>query len=382
MFKKIDSAIYRKIKSLSSDKNFNNKITCIVYSNEYLRTKKLLQYKYNNIFELPFISSFVVECSIKDIYKLANLNCVKFISSDAKVNSLIYESKKFIGFDNLNKKIKNIQHHTIAIIDTGLYPHIDFCLGKNKIIKFVDLINNKSTMYDDNGHGTFVAGVLCANSITNKYNGIDNYHDIIVIKALDSDGETTSIKILQAMQWILDNKDFYNIKVVCMSFGSVLGERDDPLMKGAEVLWDNNICVVCAGGNSGPENNTIMSPGASKKIITVGSLDNILNGYIDVADFSSRGPVFNYYKPDMLVPGVDIISTNIFSKNHKFYTKMSGTSVSTPMIAGVVSLLFDINPNYTPNQIKYMLIKSCIRITGDMNSEGYGYLDLSKLVLL
>ena len=183
------------------------------------------------------------------------------------------------------------------------------------------------------------------------------------------------------MQWILDNKEHYNIKVVCMSFGSLIQNKTDPLIYGAEILWNNGVVVVSAGGNSGPEPETIMSPGASKKVITVGSLDNIYEE-LKVADFSSRGPVFNYYKPDMLLPGVDIISNKVFAKDKKFYTKMSGTSVSTPMVAGIVSLLFKINPNYTPNQIKYMLVNSCVQITGDRNSEGFGRLDLSKLILI
>ena len=80
------------------------------------------------------------------------------------------------------------------------------------------------------------------------------------------------------MQWVLENKEKYNIKVVCMSFGSVFNDQFDSLMTGSEVLWDNGISVVCAAGNNGPENNTIMSPGSAKKVITVGSLNNIHSG--------------------------------------------------------------------------------------------------------
>ena len=377
MFEKIDKRLIEKIKTQS-----NQNIDCIIFSQEYHKTKSELEKIFDkNFFELPFISSFAVSCNYSSIYNIAKLNCVRYISSNAKVSSLIYKSKKFLHTDNLEKKIEKSSSHSVAIIDTGVYPHIDFCLGKNRIIKFVDLINNKNEIYDDNGHGTFITGILSGNSITNKYNGIDNSADVIVIKALDDAGETTSIKILQAMQWILDNAKKYNIKVVCMSFGSLLGEKNDPLIFGAEVLWNNGICVVCAGGNSGPESSTIMSPGASKKIITVGSLDDI-DYELNVADFSSRGPVFNYYKPDLIVPGVDIVSTNRFNDGHRFYTKMSGTSVSTPMVAGVASLLYKINPNYTPDQIKYMLVNSCVKISGDKNSEGFGYLDLRKLILL
>jgi len=234
------------------------------------------------------------------------------------VHCLIYKSKKIIGIDSIMKYINYSNNHTCVVIDTGIYPHVDFCLGRNRLVKFVDLINQINYPYDDNGHGTFITGVLCGNSITDIYNGIDNKCNIIVIKALDDVGETSSIKILQAMQWVLDNKLKFNIKVVCMSFGSVIGNGVDPLVYGVEVLWNNGIVVVCAGGNSGPKEGTIMSPGASKKIITVGSLAECDESF-SVADFSSRGPALENYKPDLLVPGVDIVSTNVFEKEKKFY---------------------------------------------------------------
>lgn len=379
MFRKIDRNLLGKIILQS---NLKSKINCIILSNEYTSTKnKIKKICGDDFVELPFISGFAVACTITNVYSIAKLNCVRFISSDMKVSSLIFKSKKFLKTNLIESKANLETKHTVVVIDTGIYPHIDFVLGKNRVVKFVDLINDKKEMYDDNGHGTFVSGILCGSGIAQNYSGIDTNMDLIVIKALDGAGETTSIKILQAMQWVLDNKEKYNIKVVCMSFGSIVGEKNDPLMFGAETLWNSGICVVSAGGNSGPDEGTIMSPGSSKKIITVGSLDKIDFG-LKVADFSSRGPVFNYYKPDMLVPGVDVISTNVFEKDHKFYTKMTGTSVSTPMVAGIVSLLYSINFNYTPDQIKYMLINSCVKISGDRNSEGFGYLDLEKLILL
>jgi serine protease AprX len=166
-----------------------------------------------------------------------------------------------------------------------------------------------------------------------------------------------------------------------MSFGSTVMDVEDPLMYGAEVLWNNGIVVVSAAGNSGPNYSTIMSPGASKKIITVGSIDTTKGDKISVAEFSSRGPAFENFKPDIVLPGVDIISTGIF-KSKEFYTTMSGTSVSTPMVAGVASLMFNYNINYTPDQIKYMIVNSTIKFMDDRNAEGFGRLDLSKLMLI
>ena len=382
MLNKIDKTILQSINILN---NSDNCFDVIVQTYNYEKTLKLLEKNYNqqSILKLPIISSFAMKINVNDIVKIASYNSVKFISKDTRVCCLIYNSKKIIGVNEFSSMINKNYNHSCVIIDTGVYPHIDFDLGQNRIIKFIDLINNRDCLYDDNGHGTFVVGVLSGNSICSKYSGIDNNCNIIVIKALDSEGMTNSIKILEAMQWILDNKNKYDIKIVCMSFGSVFGNVDDPLINGVEVLWDNGIVVVSAGGNSGPEDSSIMSPGASKKIITVGSLDKCDDGEnFMVADFSSRGPINNSYKPDLVVPGVDIISTNVFSKDKKFYTTMSGTSVSAPMVAGVVSLLFKFNPNYTPDQIKYMLINSCDIINGDRNVEGYGVLNLHKIRLI
>lgn len=380
MLNKIDKKLHGKI---TIQKLQNELVDVIVLAKNYNCAKTmLLNYSLGDVVELPLINSIAFTTSVNNIMKLSKENCVRYIASNSKVCGLVYRSKQLINLENLTDKVNHKINHTCVVIDTGIYPHLDFCLGKNRIIKFVDLIQNISEPYDDNGHGTFVSGILCGNSIIDKNSGIDNKCNIIVIKALDKDGETSSVKILEAMQWILDNAKRYNIRVVCMSFGSEVSGNHDPLIYGAEVLWDNGIVVVSAGGNSGPDVETIMSPGASRKIITVGSFEQDEDGNLKVADFSSRGPALGYYKPDMIVPGVDIISTNLFNNDKNFYTKMTGTSVSTPIVAGVVSLLLKINPNYTPNQIKYMLVKSCIKINGDRNSEGFGRLDLSMLTLL
>jgi len=380
MYNKLDKDLINKINILNCSEKY---IDVIVKVKNITGAKKFIANKYGakQIIDLSFISCVGLSLTFENIIDLCKYAFVQSVTEVAKVKSLIYKSKKFLNVNNLYGKITQLNSgHTCVIIDTGIYPHIDFCLGKNRIIKFVDLINNDKNPYDDNGHGTFVSGLICGNSIRSIYSGIDNNARIIVIKALDNVGETKTTKILEAMQWVVENKKKYNIKIVCMSFGA-LGKDDDPLVFGAEVLWDNGIVVITAAGNNGPEYNTIMSPGTSRKVITVGAL-NVKDNYFEVADFSSRGPVKNYYKPDVMAPGVDIISCNVFNKNNKFYTIMSGTSMSAPMVAGVVSLLFSINQNYTPDQIKYMLIHSSVEITGDKNIEGFGRLDLSKLILI
>lgn len=378
MFKKIDKRLFEKIR-LSS--KCDSLTPVIIKLGNYKKDILKLENKYKNLIKLPFLSSVVIELNLCEIESFAKHKFVKYISDSQKVCSLMYNTKNFLGVDEFVGSNNTFALSNVAIIDTGIYPHIDFLLGRNRVVKFVDLINRKTKMYDDNGHGTFVAGVINGWGIVNKYGGIDKKCGLIVIKALDKNGETDSGKILEAMQWVLDNKEKYNITTVCMSFGS-LRRSNDPLVRGVGILWKNGIVVVTAGGNSGPQYDTILSPGSSRRVITVGSLDDMAGGKMSVADFSSRGPVDGYYKPDLVVPGTNITSTTIFDKNEKkFYTTMSGTSVSTPMVAGVASILKSINPNYTPDQIKYMILSACKPIESDRNKEGFGYLDLRNLKL-
>ncbi|MBR2220834.1 MAG: S8 family serine peptidase, partial [Clostridia bacterium] len=209
-----------------------------------------------------------------------------------------------------------------------------------------------------------------------KYAGVAPKSNIIAIKALDSGGEANATKILEAMQWIYENAMRFNIKVVCMSFGSEPLGAHDPIMQGAEKLWDKGIIVVAAAGNSGPEYSTIKSPGVSPKIITVGAFDdNRLDNttfdpaFFEIAQFSSRGPAFDGFKPDLVAPAVDITSCGV----EENYTTLSGTSVASPMIAGICALLVEQNPTSSPNQIKNNLLALCRPITFNQNKEGNGY---------
>lgn len=374
------SKICPELLKVVSLKNQEKRLSdCIVYSNDFLKLKKEISKFSNNFYEYPFIKAIGVKLSQSQIIKCAKESTVNFISKQTKVSAQINVAKKILTIDKFyNKKIygKNV---TLAIIDTGINEHLDFVMPKNRIIKFVDLINNKTTPYDDNGHGTFVAGVACGNGLISnkKYCGIAPEVNIISIKALEKNGETGAYKILEAMQWVYDNKNKYNIKVVCMSFGSTPLGNQDPLVIGAEALWNIGIVVVAAAGNSGPESTSIKSPGFSNKIITVGGLndkrrpDGTFNSELfEIAQFSSRGPAGQFFKPDVIAPSVDIVSTSL--KDNKFYTKMSGTSVATPMIAGICCLILSKYPLLTPDQLKVRLLRNCKKITGDKNKEGFG----------
>lgn len=369
MINKIHKNLLKEVKVLS-----DNEYDCLVSSCDFLKTKQLLNDRKIQYTAYPFISNFYIKTNYANILNLSEENDVSFLSSPTKVSTQILNAKSTINFDKLTNGKLYGQGVTICFIDTGIYPHIDFMIPKCRIKRFVDLTKSSQSMYDDNGHGTFVASVCCSSGKRKggKYSGIAPLADIVMIKALDKNGETNSNKILEAMQYVFDHAKELDIKVVCMSFGADSIGKNDPLQKGANALWDKGIAVVVAAGNSGPNNATIKSPGASEKVITVGGLDSTDQKHLAVAEFSSRGPVKEKFKPDLIAPSVNIIGANISSNEP--YIKLSGTSVATPIVTGVCAVILEQHPDWSPNQIKYYLVNHCTHLSYDKNSEGFGYL--------
>lgn len=374
---KIDKRILKEIEVLDTA----HKIPCFVFGRNLQATKN--QLRQNNIHildEYLFINSFYCMASKKEICSLSDFEFVDYISSLSHVDSLMYLSKKILSVDKSRLFGNGVG---VAFIDTGLNPHCDFMIGRNRVSYFKDFVNNKTECYDDNGHGTFVAGVCAGSGALSgfKYSGIAPKADIFSLKALNGQGEASANKILDAMEWIFDNHKKHNIKVVCMSFGSEPLGTNDPIMLGAEALWKSGVVVVAAAGNSGPEFQTIKSPGISPYIITVGGIDdnrysktNFDKQFFEMAEFSSRGPALKNVKPDMVAPSVDIISCGV----NNYYTTLSGTSVATPMIAGLCCLMLEKNNSLSPLQVKKELIKTCRPLGFELNSEGFGMPNFSS----
>lgn len=359
------------VASLASE----HKVECIIRAYDF---SKLKEYLHKNKIEITneylFIKSICIKANKSQLDKLTSCSQVDFIYSVSSASMLMHVAKKVLNVESVALTGQGVN---IAFIDTGINSHLDFVLGRNRIIYFKDFIENKTQPYDDNGHGSFVSGVCSGSGACScgKLCGIAPRSNIISLKALNGKGEASADKILDAMQWVYENHKEYDIKVVCMSFGSEPLGYNDPIMSGAEALWREGVIVVAAAGNSGPQFQTIKSPGVSSKIITVGGFDDnrIENEYkeqfFEIAEFSSRGPAFQRFKPDLVAPSVDIISCS----HEGGYCKLSGTSVATPMIAGLVCLLLEKDAKLTPDQIKRMLLSCCKGITFNHNLEGYGY---------
>ena len=113
---------------------------------------------------------------------------------------------------------------TVAVLDTGIYRHIDF---GDRIVGFVDCVNEKNYIYDDSGHGTHVSGIIAGDGTAShkKYRGIAPNACIAAVKVLDNRGNGIVSNVLKGTEWILENKERLDIKIVNVSFGTT-GSND------------------------------------------------------------------------------------------------------------------------------------------------------------
>ncbi len=296
---------------------------------------------------------------------------------------------KTLGVDKLWEKGFTGKDVTIAVIDTGIYPHKDF---EGKIIGFKDFCNGYKEAYDDQGHGTHVAGDSAGTGAMSagKYKGTAPDAKLVGVKSLDKNGAGKFSDIIKGIQWVVQNKDKYNIKVMNMSLGgpAFMSYKEDPIAQAAQKALDAGIVPVIAAGNSGPKPGTVGSPGNNPNVLTVGAFDdkNTIERYDDeIAKFSSRGPtkIDNLEKPNILSPGVNITAATSYGSpldTHPSiphagpdYITISGTSMATPIMAGIVADIVQARPDLSPKEIIEIFTSTASKMPGlDGNQQGSG----------
>ena len=350
------------------------------------RCEKLLERLGKIKYHVPIISSYVVEMPIQHIGKINGVDGIKNVY---KAAPMTVQTKKYTG-----------RGISIAVLDTGVSPVHDLSKPRNRVIAFKDFVNGQKEPYDDNGHGTHVAGIAAGNGWMSggKYKGVAPEANIVGVKILDKKGGGGSGEVLAGIQWVLDNRDKYGIRIVNLSMGTVETHGKDPLVKAVEAAWDSGMILTVAAGNNGPKPGSVTSPGISRKVVTVGSSDDNHTVQIwgDILEnFSGRGPTLDcIVKPDLLAPGTNIISclstdVSITSTNRNkiklvddHYLQMSGTSMSTPIVAGAIALLLEKYPSLAPNEVKYMLKQCAVSLDCSPNQQGWGLLNIEKLMSL
>jgi len=232
--------------------------------------------------------------------------------------------------------------------------------------------------FDGYGHGTHVCTIAVGDGRQSggKYRGAAPAAQLYVAKGLKSDGMGKASYVVDGIEWLFEQ----GVRIISLSLGGEAQPgRKDILQVTVEALVDKGIAVFCAAGNSGPNPRTIMSPGVSPKVITVGASDD----RDQVPPFSSRGPTYDgVEKPDVVCPGVGIVAgrakdTRLGNVIDEYYTELSGTSMATPLAAGCGLLILKAYPGLSPAELKARLETYAVDLgTGDDNIEGEGRVDV------
>jgi serine protease AprX len=355
-----------------------------------------------------------------------NFDISAYASSNTQIRFLINQFEtgtRYIYFDNIEvtfarpsaflSTIKADQLNltgngvTVAVVDSGINTlHPDFrvsSIDTNSRIIANTKFGKDFTTEDLYGHGTHVAGIIGGNgsSSSGMYRGVAPGVNLMNIKVSDAQGATYESDIVNGLQWIYQNKNAYNIRVVNLSMNSIVAQtyRTSPLDAAIEILWFNGIVVVVSAGNNGTLGgpSTLYPPANDPFAITVGATED--KGTADLGDdnlafFSAYGVTEDgFTKPDLLAPGRNIVAPlggliNIAFQLHplnrvnNYYFRMSGTSMSAPMVSGAAALLLQDEPNLTPDQVKYRLMATANKNWSGYNAlnAGSGYLDIYAAV--
>ncbi|MBW6518017.1 MAG: S8 family serine peptidase [ANME-2 cluster archaeon] len=254
----------------------------------------------------------------------------------------------------------------VSIIDTGInYTHPDLV---DSYILGYDFVNIDSDPMDDNGHGTHVAGTVAGNGASGTNTGVAPGANLLVAKVLNDSGYGDLWNVSLASEWSIDN----GADIISMSFGATT--HWDFMTSMVDNIVASGAVPVIAAGNNGPFSSTILCPGDEENATTVGASDSSDN----VAGFSSQGPVGTITKPDVVAPGVGIISTSISGG----YTSMNGTSMATPHVSGAVALILQAHPELGPLDIKQLLEDTAIDLNaaGKDNLSGSGRIDVYEAI--
>jgi serine protease AprX len=353
--------------------------------------------------ELPIIGALAARMSARAAGELWSRPGVKAVSLNGAVKpqGVNFDPNKMRTSFNQSVKASNLWTNGtgkgvgVAVIDTGIDGDlVDFRTSQtnsaSRVVGSVVTNPNATNPGDSYGHGTHVAGLIAGNSgyrpnadkLRGKYAGSAPDANLISVKASDEQGNASVLDVIYGLQFVVDHKDTYNIRVVNLSLESTVAEsyKTDPLDAAVEAAWFQGIVVVAAAGNRGSDADAVKyAPGNDPYAISVGAVDD--NATKDLkddvrADWSSRGQTQDgFAKPDFYAPGAHIVSLlapgSAFDslcpsceRENGQYIQAGGTSMSAPIVAGVVASILEKRSSWTPDQVKGALINTLSSLPG------------------
>ena len=304
---------------------------------------------------------------------------VASVSGDVPVRTMATVTAEAIGADQVWEGASEGQRGFtgrgigVAVIDTGVdarHPYL-----RNRVafsVDFTDAAGGRGRpASDENGHGTHIAGII---------RDVAPGAHIVSLKAMGADGSGQTSTVIEAIDWAIDNRRAWNIRIINVSLGHPVmeSEKDDPLCQAVQRATDAGILVTVAAGNVGkladgtPVVGGISSPGNSPSALTVGALNTRQTAARSddvMATYSSRGPTMidGVLKPELVAPGNRILASvprdaylatllpeRVVGRGAETYMELSGTSMSAAVAAGAAALLLEARP-LTPPEAKVLL---------------------------
>jgi serine protease AprX len=346
---------------------------------------------------LPLIHGLAVKLSAKEAAALGRERGVVAVTLNAKVKGQGVDSgrlntqyPKTIKADKLWQRGFTGTGVGVAVIDSGVAGDlVDFkgTDGRSRVVANVVTAPGAQKAGDGLGHGTHVAGIIAGNAFNRDpgdplygdYVGVAPDVNLIAVKASDEVGNSTVLDVINGIQFVVDHKTQFNIRVLNLSLSTDEPQsyRTDPLDAAVEYAWQHGIVVVAAAGNRGSAYDAVKySPGNDPFVISVGGSDEQGDsGKGARAYWSSAGRTQDgFFKPEVMAPGAHIVST--LAPNSAFqylcpscviggaYFKAGGTSMAAPVVSGAVALLLQAKPYLTPDQVKGALMATGKPIKG------------------
>lgn len=283
---------------------------------------------------------------------------------------------EMIGIPSLHRQGIRGEGVVVGIIDTGVdfsHPDLRDSWRGNVLdssLSWLDAVNDKAMPYDDDGHGTHVAGIIAGSAGA----GIAPAVNWIAVKAFDEYGDADSAWLLRAGEYMLAPVDSQGVAhpdmapdIINNSWGHEAGMNEwyRPMVQAWRAA---GILPVFAAGNATTA-GSIYTPANYPESLAVASVDSLGQR----STFSGQGPApyLEIYKPDLVAPGENISST----KSGGGYGVMSGTSVAAPHVTGVAALLLSNNPLLEPDSLEAALRQTAMTLTDSHfpDSPNYGY---------
>ena len=325
------------------------------------------------------LNGLALQCKRGMIAGIRALPMVSSVSIDGEVKADLQESihqiRADVVRDSLGYTGKGV---VVGEVDTGIdyeNPALGGGFGPGfRVIGGYNFSGFDNDPRDDNGHGTHVAGIIGANG-GDTLRGVAPDVKFLAVKVLDANGSGWMSNVIAGIEYCLDPDNNPQtddaVDIMNMSLGAD-ASSENPVDSAVDNASKAGVLSVVAAGNSGAAGyGSIGSPGTSESALTVGACDSVDR----IALFSSLGPdpIHSFMKPEVVAPGVDILSTVLDNQTASW----SGTSMATPHVTGIAALLKQEHPLWPPEKIKAAIVNGAHSVGDSISvfAQGKGCVD-------